>query len=70
LEDRHWNDNLLLRDYLRGNATAADGYAREKRRIIATGATMLLVYSQAKGDCISRLLSQARAWRTSIEAAT
>ncbi len=65
-DGHHWKDNLLLRDYLRSDRAAAADYEREKRRAIADGATMLLAYSQAKGDCISRLLARARAWQTSI----
>ena len=66
----HWNDNLLLRDFLRSNPAAAAEYESEKRRAIADGATMLLAYSRAKGDCIPQLLARARSWRTSIEDAT
>jgi|SRR5579859_285271 len=66
----HWKDNLLLRDYLRSDRAAAAEYEREKRQAIADGAAMLLAYSQAKDDCISRLVARARAWRTSIAAAT
>jgi len=69
LGGHHWKDNLLLREYLRSNPAAAAEYEREKRRAVANGATMLLAYSQAKGDCISRLLARARTWQTSIQAA-
>ena len=70
LGGHHWKDNLLLRDYLRSDRAAAAEYEREKRQAIADGAAMLLAYSQAKDDCISRLVARARAWRTSIAAAT
>jgi len=64
----HWKDNLLLRDYLRSDRAAAAEYEREKRQAIADGATMLLAYSQAKSDCMTRLLAAAHMWQASTNA--
>ena|SRR5712692_6780717 len=63
--DLPWNENLLFRDYLRNNAAVAAGYEQEKRQAIAGGATMLLAYSQAKDDCVTRMLAEAHTWQMS-----
>ncbi len=63
--DLLWNENLLFRDYLRNNPAAVAGYEREKRQAITGGATMLLAYSQAKDDCVTRMLAEAHTWQMS-----
>jgi len=55
----HWINNLLLRDYLRNNATACQRYTRTKQAVIAAGITTLLDYSAAKVDTINSLLQEA-----------
>jgi GrpB-like predicted nucleotidyltransferase (UPF0157 family) len=55
----HWVSNLALRDYLRRSPEAATRYASAKRAAIATGATTLLTYSEAKGSVVEELLRKA-----------
>lgn len=57
-----WQDNLIIRDYLRAHPDTARLYAQTKADIIAQGHNKLLKYSDLKADFIKNLLEQARAW--------
>lgn len=59
---RLWNDNVLLRDYLRAHPKIAAGYARAKKEAWFTGARTLLAYSEAKAAEMTALLESARRW--------
>lgn len=63
LRARLWRDNLLLRDYLRSDATARRRYAREKWAAVNAGNATLLAYGEAKSPVIDELLEDARTWR-------
>ena len=54
-----WEDNLLLRDYLRRDAQARIRYGHAKRRA-AEEAPMLLAYSAAKQQVVASLMHEAR----------
>ena len=56
---RLWQDNLLLREYLRRDADARRRYATAKRRA-AQEAPTLLAYSEHKAAVLSQLLDEAR----------
>ena len=60
--DRLWNDNVLLRDYLRAHPMIAAAYARAKKQAWSGGARTLLAYSAAKAGEITTLLENARRW--------
>lgn len=55
-----WQDNLLLREYLRHDADARRRYASAKRRA-AQEASTLLAYSERKAAVVAQLLDEARA---------
>ena len=57
-----WNDNLMLRDYLRANPAIAATYSRAKREVWCEGARTLLAYSTAKVAKITDLMERARQW--------
>jgi GrpB-like predicted nucleotidyltransferase (UPF0157 family) len=57
-----WNEQILLRDYLRRHPDEAEAYANEKRASFAGGARMFSTYSQAKAPFLSALLERARSW--------
>ena len=57
-----WRDALLLRDYLRAHPEERGRYAAGKREAIASGATTLLRYSDAKAALVEGLLERARRW--------
>lgn len=59
LESDLWRNNLLLRDHLRRDASARLRYAEAKHAAIASGATTLLAYSNAKAPAVARLLREA-----------
>ena len=59
---RLWNDNVLLRDYLRAHPVIAAGYSRAKKEAWFNGARTLLAYSEAKAAEITALLEGARRW--------
>jgi GrpB-like predicted nucleotidyltransferase (UPF0157 family) len=59
---RLWNENVLLRDYLRAHPTIAAGYARAKKEAWFNGARTLLAYSEAKAAKMTALLENARRW--------
>ncbi len=54
-----WQDNLLLRQYLRRDADARRRYAAAKRQA-AQEAPNLLAYSEHKAAVVAELLSEAR----------
>lgn len=56
-----WANNLVLRDYLRSSPAARERYAAAKREAVASGHTMLLAYSSAKGALLLQLLQEAYA---------
>ena len=58
-----WNNNLLLRDFLREHPNAADLYGQHKQELIQSGIRMLLAYSEKKGAVIAELLRCAQAWK-------
>ena len=60
-----WQDNVLLRDFLRANPQEAQRYAQRKREAVAAGATTLLRYSEEKGPLVDELVERARLWATS-----
>ena len=53
-----WQDNLMLRDYLRRDSAARERYA-EAKRAAARDAPTLLAYSAHKAAMVQRLLAQA-----------
>ncbi|WP_332452337.1 GrpB family protein [Microlunatus flavus] len=55
-----WSDNLLLRDYLRANPSAALRYETRKRDAARCYPT-LLSYSAAKDEVVRELVAEARA---------
>ncbi len=57
-----WQDNLLLRDYLRRSPDARRRYAAAKRRA-AQEAPTLLAYSEHKAVVVAQLLNEARKGR-------
>lgn len=59
---RLWNDNVLLRDYLRAHPMTAAGYSRAKKEAWLNGARTLLAYSKAKAAEMTALLDSARRW--------
>jgi GrpB-like predicted nucleotidyltransferase (UPF0157 family) len=56
-----WETNMAFRQYLRHDAGAARAYAELKRSAVASGATMLLAYSEYKRPSMSQLVSAALA---------
>jgi GrpB-like predicted nucleotidyltransferase (UPF0157 family) len=54
-----WEDNLLLRDYLRRDEAARLRYAEAKREAAQPG-TRLLDYSQRKAPAVAALLTEAK----------
>ena len=57
-----WQDALLFRDYLRAHPQERERYADHKRSAVASGASTLLRYSEAKAGVIEDLLERARRW--------
>jgi len=64
-----WNENLLVRDYLRVHPTEAADYAAHKLRAIDQGNRTLLAYSQYKNEFMANLLARARVWATPQQSA-
>lgn len=59
----HWINNIALREYLRGSATARERYRTAKSMALAGGSTTLLEYSKAKSEFLRALLDEAIARR-------
>lgn len=57
-----WNNNILLRDYLRNNKDETKRYSDLKKIIISEGISALLEYSEHKADFISEILKKANEW--------
>ncbi|EHB62256.1 GrpB family protein [Paenibacillus lactis] len=57
-----WNNNLLLRDYLREHPEEAQRYSDMKEHILERDAQTLLSYSDQKHAFVSGLLERAAAW--------
>ena len=57
----HWNNNIALRDYLRGDARAREKYAASKIAALTKGSGRLVAYSAAKSDTMNELIAAARA---------
>jgi len=55
----HWRANLALRRLLRASPSARTRYSEAKRQAVASGANMLLTYSDAKASVIAELLAEA-----------
>jgi len=55
-----WNNNILLRDYLKKHEDEAKAYSELKQRIVKQGADDLLEYSNKKSEFIFNLLEEAR----------
>lgn len=58
-----WDNNLILRDYLRVHAQEAERYGDLKREIVRNGGVTLLDYSDQKSEFVSRLLERAQFWK-------
>ena len=58
-----WNDNVLLRDFLRAHDDRVAEYSRAKQQAWRGGARTLLAYSARKGRFVTALLDVARTWR-------
>ena len=56
----HWTNNIALRDYLRGNASAREAYAAAKVAALNIGRGRLLGYSEAKSFVMAELIAAAR----------
>ena len=61
-----WNENLMLRDFLRADPLAAAAYSQSKREAWSGGARSLLAYSAAKAATLAELLKRAREWGAAI----
>ncbi|GED57312.1 GrpB family protein [Brevibacillus formosus] len=57
-----WNDNLLLRNYLRVHKEEAVRYGDFKKQIVQKGAQTLLDYSNQKNKFVREVLARAKAW--------
>jgi GrpB-like predicted nucleotidyltransferase (UPF0157 family) len=57
-----WQENLLLRDYLRSHPDARQNYGRHKQAVMDAGHMQLLAYSEQKAAIVLDLLEQAKAW--------
>lgn len=57
-----WNNNLLIRDYLRAHFDAALRYTKFKSSLISAGHRDLLTYSSGKKAFMDELLNAAKAW--------
>ncbi len=62
-----WEDNTLLRDYLRCHPDARQRYGQHKRAIIVAGYNQLLAYSKQKEQLVLDLLEQAEEWAKRVE---
>lgn len=55
-----WDNNILIRDYLKNNKATADKYGRLKLLSIERGVTTLLAYSEHKNQFINELINKAK----------
>ena len=62
-EGQHWKSNLALRDYLRAHPEEAKRYEKAKVKVVQSGVSSLLKYSEAKSAVVEELLLRALAWR-------
>jgi GrpB-like predicted nucleotidyltransferase (UPF0157 family) len=60
---KHWNSNLVLRDYLQAYPEEAKRYEEAKINAVSSGASSLLKYSAAKSTVLEELVSRSIAWR-------
>jgi GrpB-like predicted nucleotidyltransferase (UPF0157 family) len=58
-----WEDNLLIRDYLRNHPKVAKEYGELKRELIQRGFCHLLSYSDQKKTWIQKLVARAKEGR-------
>jgi GrpB-like predicted nucleotidyltransferase (UPF0157 family) len=58
-----WNDNLMLRDYLRTHPDEAERYAAVKREAQRASPDSLLGYGNGKRDFLEELKTRARRWQ-------
>lgn len=58
-----WENYRNFRDYLNDNAAAAAEYAALKRQLAASCACDRKAYTAGKSELVSRLLTEAAAWR-------
>lgn len=61
-----WVEHLLFRDYLRGNKEARHIYEAHKRELAERDWESSNEYSEAKTDCILKLMQEARQWREGV----
>ena len=66
INSQWWVDHLLFRDYLRGSQAARRAYEAHKRELAEREWESSNQYSEAKTDCILKLMEEARAWRASV----
>ncbi|UIO45414.1 GrpB family protein [Brevibacillus brevis] len=57
-----WNDNLILRNYLRAHKEEAFRYGEFKKQIMQKGALTLLDYSNQKNEFVREVLARVKAW--------
>jgi len=62
-KSEQWNNNLLMRDYLREHCEEAQKYSELKLVTIKKGTTTLLAYSDEKEDFVGSLLERAKKWQ-------
>lgn len=55
----HWKRSIALRNWLRTSPSARQRYEEAKHRAIASGATSLLAYSEAKAPILEVLVAEA-----------
>lgn len=58
-----WIDQLLFRNYLRNNNNAKKEYENVKKSLAKRKWDNINEYAEAKSDCISKLLEEARIQR-------
>jgi GrpB-like predicted nucleotidyltransferase (UPF0157 family) len=56
---RHWQNNLALRQYLRGSPAARRRYTEAKQVALSSGSKTLVAYSAAKAAAVAALLQEA-----------
>jgi GrpB-like predicted nucleotidyltransferase (UPF0157 family) len=62
VDQEHWANSLVLRDYLRSHPEEALAYAATKREALNAGHTRLLAYSAAKAGSVAEFLARAKTW--------